>query len=247
MIAPKVSNEMNIQINDSFKSEDIYTKLSHIQNELKAPKNQFNKFGNYKYRSCEDILEALKPLCAKYKATLIIYDEIVMIGDRYYVKAMAKLYDQETTDYIEAYAFARESQAKKGMDDSQVTGATSSYARKYALNGLFNIDDTKDFDTNEVHQQSNQKQGNTQTKQQPKQQSQQQGFEQANLLANIDECFKKLKAMGVDINSKASIDFINKYNNNIHDINIMTDSEKYRYLEVLRKMIEIKEKQNGNK
>nr|DAK12163.1 MAG TPA: ERF superfamily protein [Caudoviricetes sp.] len=243
MTAPKVSKEMSEQINDSFQNKDIYTKLSHIQNELKAPKNQFNKFGNYKYRSCEDILEALKPLCAKYKATLIIYDEIVMIGDRYYVKAIAKLCDQETTDYIEAYAFARESQAKKGMDDSQVTGATSSYARKYALNGLFNIDDTKDFDTNEVHQQSNQKQGNTQPKQQP----QQQGFEQANLMANIDNCLKKLKELGVDINSKGSIDFINKYNNNLHDINIMTDSEKYNYLKVLNEMIKLKEKQHGNK
>lgn len=243
MTAPNVSNEMNKEINDSFQSEDIYTKLSHIQNELKAPKNQFNKFGNYKYRSCEDILEALKPLCAKYKATLIIYDEIVMIGDRYYVKAMAKLYDQETTDYIEAYAFARECIDKKGMDQAQVTGATSSYARKYALNGLFNIDDTKDFDTNEVHQQSNQKQGNTQ----PKQQSQQQGFEQANLMANIDNCLKKLKELGVDINSKGSIDFINKYNNNLHDINIMTDSEKYNYLKVLNEMIKLKEKQNVNK
>lgn len=243
MTAPKVSKEMSEQINDSFQNKDIYTKLSHIQNELKAPKNQFNKFGNYKYRSCEDILEALKPLCAKYKATLIIYDEIVMIGDRYYVKAIAKLYDQETTDYIEAYAFARESQAKKGMDDSQVTGATSSYARKYALNGLFNIDDTKDFDTNEVHQQSNQKQGNTQPKQQP----QQQGFEQANLMANIDNCLKKLKELGVDIKSKGSLDFIDKYNNNLHDINIMTDSEKYNYLKVLNEMIKLKEKQNGNK
>lgn len=243
MTAPNVSKEMSEQINDSFQSENIYTKLSHIQNELKAPKNQFNKFGNYKYRSCEDILEALKPLCAKYKATLIIYDEIVMIGDRYYVKAMAKLYDQETTEYIEAYAFARESQSKKGMDDSQVTGATSSYARKYALNGLFNIDDTKDFDTNEVHQQSNQKQGNTQPKQQP----QQQGIEQANLMANIDNCLKKLKELGVDINSKGSIDFINKYNNNLHDINIMTESEKYNYLKVLNEMIKLKEKQHGNK
>lgn len=243
MTAPNVSNEMNKEINDSFQSEDIYTKLSHIQNELKAPKNQFNKFGNYKYRSCEDILEALKPLCAKYKATLIIYDEIVMIGDRYYVKAMTKLYDQETTDYIEAYAFARECIDKKGMDQAQVTGATSSYARKYALNGLFNIDDTKDFDTNEVHQQSNQKQGNTQPKQQP----QQQGFEQANLMANIDNCLKKLKELGVDIKSKGSLDFIDKYNNNLHDINIMTDSEKYNYLKVLNEMIKLKEKQNGNK
>lgn len=130
---------------------NIYEKLSAIQNELKAPKNQFNKFGNYKYRNCEDILEAVKPICAKNKATLVVYDEIVNVGDRYYVKAIARLYDQESEQYIEASASAREEENKKGMDASQITGSTSSYARKYALNGLFNIDDTKDSDATNTH------------------------------------------------------------------------------------------------
>lgn len=124
-------------------------KLLKIQMELKAPKNQKNTFGNYKYRSCEDILEELKPLCSKNKCVLKIEDDLVNIGERYYIKATAILYDTETDTSIEATAFARESETKKGMDESQITGATSSYARKYALNGLFCIDDTKDADTNE--------------------------------------------------------------------------------------------------
>lgn len=122
-------------------------KLNNIQVELKAPKGQYNSFGNYKYRSCEDILEALKPLMQKYKTVLLLKDEIVQIGDRYYVKAIATLCDTEEHATIEVSALARESLDKKGMDDSQITGATSSYARKYALNGLFLIDDTKDADT----------------------------------------------------------------------------------------------------
>lgn len=121
--------------------------LNKIQQELKAPKNQRNTFGNYNYRSCEDILEAVKPLLGE--ATLIIEDEIVMLGDRYYVKATAKLSDGKET--YSASAFARESLDKKGMDSAQITGATSSYARKYALNGLFLIDDTKDADHTETH------------------------------------------------------------------------------------------------
>lgn len=130
---------------------NIYEKLSAIQNELKAPKKQFNKFGNYKYRNCEDILEAVKPICLKNKATLVVYDEIVNIGDRYYVKAVARLYDQESEQFVETSASAREEENKKGMDASQITGSTSSYARKYALNGLFNIDDTKDSDATNTH------------------------------------------------------------------------------------------------
>ncbi len=127
---------------------NILEKLSAIQLELKAPKNQFNKFGGYKYRSCEDILEAVKPICAKNKATLIISDNIKNIGDRFYVKATAMLYDNEKIEHtVSAVAFAREEDNKKGMDGSQVTGSSSSYARKYALNGLFNIDDTKDADS----------------------------------------------------------------------------------------------------
>lgn len=126
---------------------NIFEKLSAIQLELKAPKNQYNKFGGYNYRNCEDILEAVKPLCAKNKATLIISDNIENIGDRFYVKATATLYDNEKIENtVSAVAFAREEENKKGMDGSQVTGSSSSYARKYALNGLFNIDDTKDAD-----------------------------------------------------------------------------------------------------
>lgn len=132
---------------------NIYEKLSEIQNELKAPKGQYNKFGNYKYRSCEDILEAVKPICKKNKTTLIISDELQNIGDRYYIKATATLYDTEKEEKISNTAYAREEESKKGMDGSQITGTASSYARKYALNGLFNIDDTKDADTNEYKEQ----------------------------------------------------------------------------------------------
>lgn len=128
----------------------IYAKLIKVQNELKAPKSQFNKFGNYKYRSCEDILEAVKPILIANNLTLILNDDIVLVGDRFYVKAKAILIDTENGSTLEASAYARESLDKKGMDSSQITGATSSYARKYALNGLFLIDDTKDFDTDET-------------------------------------------------------------------------------------------------
>lgn len=120
-------------------------KLILIQEELKVPKNQFNNFGKYHYRSCEDIVEAVKPLCAKYDCLLTISDEMVEVGGRVYVKATATLTCGETSVYV--YGWAREAMTKKGMDDSQITGATSSYARKYALNGLFAIDDTKDADT----------------------------------------------------------------------------------------------------
>ena len=124
----------------------IYAKLSQIQQELKAPKKQFNKFGGYNYRNCEDILEAVKPIAAKYETVVLISDELVNIGERYYVKATARLVDVNDGTEIANTAFAREEESKKGMDGSQVTGASSSYARKYALNGLFAIDDTKDSD-----------------------------------------------------------------------------------------------------
>lgn len=117
--------------------------LNKIQKELKAPKGQKNTFGNYNYRSCEDILEAVKPLLGD--ATLTLTDDVVMLGDRFYVKATATLRNGDAT--VEVSAFARESLDKKGMDSAQITGAASSYARKYALNGLFCIDDTKDADT----------------------------------------------------------------------------------------------------
>ena len=128
---------------------NVYSKLLDVQAELKAPKGQTNTFGNYKYRSCEDILEALKPVLKKYDATVHISDEIVVCEDRFYVKATATFTDLESLTDVSVSAFARESKEKRGMDDSQITGAASSYARKYALNGLFLIDDTKDADTDE--------------------------------------------------------------------------------------------------
>jgi hypothetical protein len=131
----------------------LVKKLARIQRDLKAPKNQFNSFGKYRFRSCEDILEGVKPLLGGLALT--VNDDIQLIGDRVYVKATASLTDGEHT--IDNSAFAREPQSKKGMDDSQVTGTASSYARKYALNGLFCIDDTKDADHESNHQ-SNQSQ-----------------------------------------------------------------------------------------
>ena len=126
-------------------------RLIEIQQKLKAPKNQYNSFGKYKYRSCEDILEGVKPLLAELNVALIITDEICLIGERYYVKATAQLLDEENKVIFGTSALAREEETKKGMDGSQVTGASSSYARKYALNGLFAIDDTKDADATNTH------------------------------------------------------------------------------------------------
>lgn len=131
----------------------IYEKLSAIQQELKAPKGQYNSFGKYKYRSCEDILEAVKPICAKHKTTLVLLDSISEINGRFYVTAQAQLHDCESDNAVTATAYAREPEKKTGMDESQITGTASSYARKYALNGLFCIDDTKDADTDEYKQQ----------------------------------------------------------------------------------------------
>lgn len=123
------------------------SKLNQIQTTLKCNKGQYNSFGKYNYRSCEDILESVKPLLGITKTTLILNDEIILVGDRYYIKATATLRDCESDESISTTAYAREELEKKGMDGSQVTGTSSSYARKYALNGLFSIDDTKDADT----------------------------------------------------------------------------------------------------
>ncbi|EHX8465917.1 ERF family protein [Escherichia coli] len=147
---------------------ELHKKLWTIQQTLNAPKGQYNKFGGYSYRSAEDILEAVKPLLQN--VTLMVSDEIVLIGDRYYVKATATLSDGE--DSISATAFAREEKEQKGMTAGQLTGATSSYARKYALNGLFCIDDAKDLDTDAYAKQTGQQP--RQQKNPPKQQPQQQ-------------------------------------------------------------------------
>ncbi|MDD7754532.1 MAG: ERF family protein [Clostridiales bacterium] len=143
---------------------NIYEKLMNIQKELKAPKGQYNSFGKYKYRSCEDILESVKPLLEKYKVTIILTDKLEQIGERYYIRAMAILFDTESDNSIENTAYAREEETKKGMDGSQITGTSSSYARKYALNGLLLIDDTKDADTDEFAKENNK----GKTKEEPK-------------------------------------------------------------------------------
>ena len=129
----------------------VYTKLLNVQSELKAPKSQYNSFGKYKYRSCEDILEALKPILNKNKATVIISDDILFVEGRHYIKATVKFIDTENGEMVENSALAREEEVKKGMDASQITGSVSSYARKYALNGMFAIDDTKDSDSTNTH------------------------------------------------------------------------------------------------
>lgn len=155
----------------------IYEKLLNIQSELKAPKSQINKFGGYNYRNCEDILEAVKPICKKHNAVVYLSDKLVLIGERYYIEATATLVDVETGENAIVTAYAREEESKKGMDGSQITGASSSYARKYALNGLFDIDDTKDSDTT------------NQSNAQPKEQSYKQplGEEQRNYEREIDK------------------------------------------------------------
>lgn len=144
-------------------ASNIYQKLLAIQSELKAPKSQFNKFGGYSYRSCEDILEAVKSLLVKNNATIILQDKVELIGDRYYVKVVAKFIDVETGESIETEALARESDQIKGMQASQITGATSSYARKYALGSLLLLDDCKDADaTNNGKEDNNKSQSHSQ-------------------------------------------------------------------------------------
>ena len=131
----------------------VNEKLLFIQTKLKAPKNQYNGFGKYSYRSCEDILEAIKPLLNEAKATLLLSDDVILIGERFYLKSTAVFVDVETGEKIECSALANESEAHKGMTAEQITGTASSYARKYCLNGLFLIDDTKDADTDEYQKQ----------------------------------------------------------------------------------------------
>lgn len=134
----------------------IFAALMAVQAELKAPKNQHNSFGKYDYRSAEDIIEAVKPLLKENGLFLNMSDDIVLIGDRYYVKATVKVVDVVTGESVQTSALAREAAQKKGMDESQVTGTASSYARKYALNGLFAIDDNRDADTDEYIRQTSQ-------------------------------------------------------------------------------------------
>lgn len=170
----------------------IYGKLAAVQSALKAPKSQRNSFGNYNYRSCEDIVESVKPLLKQNGLLLNLTDELVMIGDRFYVKATAVVYDFDG-GCVATTAFAREEASKKGMDGSQVTGASSSYARKYALNGLFAIDDTKDSDATNTHGKDEApKQDAPKTQKTPRQM----------LIARLNE-------LGIDVNAFAKANNLN--------------------------------------
>lgn len=160
----------------NLKNLSIYEKLCSIQTEMKAPKGQYNSFSKFNFRSAEDILEAVKPYLEKYGLALTIRDEIKLIGDRFYIMATAKLSDFLGKD-IEVTGWAREALARKGMEESQITGSTSSYARKYALNGLFAIDDTKDADTNE-YQRKQQNRPPQQQQRPPQQQGYNQQYQQ---------------------------------------------------------------------
>ena len=130
---------------------EVYKKLLKIQKDLKVPKNQYNKFGKYYFRSCEDIMEAVKPILAKHNCAMRVGDELVVKGDRYYIKATVTIIDLDSGDMTQNSAYAREAQDKKGMDKSQITGTASSYARKYALDGLFALDESKDADATNKH------------------------------------------------------------------------------------------------
>lgn len=190
--------------------------LNTIQNLLKAPKNQYNKFGNYKYRNCEDILEAVKPLLFSQSCTLTISDEIVMIGTRYYVRATATIKnangETETTT-----AYAREDESKKGMDASQITGSTSSYARKYALNGLFCIDDTKDSDSLNNECQSNNQLGKDNRKPLPKEM-----FNDEDLMKWIYQKLEKAKSENKRLSLSNLIEKYYKVTQN--DITVISDN-----------------------
>lgn len=201
-------------------AKTLQQKLIEIQSELKAPKSQFNKFGGYNYRNCEDILEAVKPLCAKHEIVPLLSDEIVMIGDRFYIKATAKVTDGK--DEIATTAFARESKDKKGMDESQITGSASSYARKYALNGLFCIDDTKDADFMDNSQSNKQQQPKPQ--QQPPKEAHVKGYDEfvalqktkkvppAEITKYIATEFKKPKLALLDaFEMVAALEWLKKY------------------------------------
>lgn len=176
-------------------SKEFYARLAEIQRTLNAPKNQYNSFGKYKYRSCEDILEGVKPLLNGL--FLSISDEVVLIGDRYYVKATATITDGDASHT--ATALAREEESKKGMDSAQVTGATSSYARKYCLNGLFGIDDSKDADTDEHKNQQASAKPQQQSNPKPAPQDVLKAFTEAAAkkatLAELQEAFKKAWTM----------------------------------------------------
>lgn len=185
----------------------IFQKLQNIQSRLKVEKKNYNSFGGYSYRSCEDILEAVKPLLVENNLALVMTDEVEAVGERYYIQATAILYDTENGTNISATAYAREAKEKKKMDDAQVTGSSSSYARKYALNGLFAIDDAKDSDflnKDEAYTANQQTRQNTQQGQQGRQSNQQRSNP-----SNILESTRKEISQMLKVKHIQNKDFIN--------------------------------------
>ncbi len=185
----------------------IFQKLQNIQSRLKVEKKNYNSFGGYSYRSCEDILEAVKPLLVENNLALVMTDEVEAVGERYYIQATAILYDTENGTNISATAYAREAKEKKKMDDAQVTGSSSSYARKYALNGLFAIDDAKDSDflnKDEGYTANQQGRQNTQQGQQGRQNNQ-----QGNNPNNILESTRREISQTLKVKKIQNRDFIN--------------------------------------
>lgn len=173
---------------------NVYEKLANVQAALKAPKGQYNSFGKYKYRSCEDIVESVKPLLKQNGLMLTMSDEIRHIEGRFYVVATATIIDVSDGKYVEATAYAREEETKKGMDGSQVTGASSSYARKYALNGLFAIDDTKDSDATNI--------GDNEPKEEPTVEAPKGKTPRQQLIARLNE-------LNIDVNAYAKANNLN--------------------------------------
>lgn len=210
----------------------IEEKLARIQLEMKVPKNLYNKFGNYNYRNAETILEAAKPICTKYHCTLVVGDNIELIGDRFYVKAIATLIDWgRVTDRVQVTAFAREQDSKKGMDEAQITGACSSYARKYALNGLFNLDDNKDPDTDENHMQSEGKQDNE---------------SMARLAIVLDKFRREIEATGTDVHADEFKNYViekAKVQSAEHDYLMQNPRQAAVVIDLYQKILE--KKKNG--
>lgn len=216
--------------------KNILKKLFDIQQELKVPKNQRNTFGNYNFRNCEDIMEASKPICAKHNCLLTCSDELIQVGDRYYVKAVATIYDLDSEESISTFACAREEETKKGMDASQITGASSSYARKYALNGLLQLDDNKDADTNEYKKQQDKGNQKTVTKKVDKPVE----MIDANQIKIIHTLFTKIEKSESQIfknftNDKAKENVYNQYK--VKSSKELTKENANKMIELLKKKV----------
>lgn len=226
---------------------NIYERLSHIQNEMNVPKNLYNKFGNYYYRNAETIMETAKPICSKYRTTLTVTDKIVCLEGRYYVEAISTLTSWDDRSVIANTAYAREDESKKGMDGAQVTGSTSSYARKYALNGLFNIDDVKDNDTPEQKEESDAKSKQSQQKQtKPAEQPKQKEFDRSAILSKVRELEEKCEQVGVNIYSQENTAFIRSQVGDFNGISSLENAKLVKYGNLLIAMINGKVNQQKN-